>query len=54
MVVVSPVAAISPMITLTLAHFFLRRLERITKRTILGTLLVVIGVVIITLSRALS
>ena len=53
-VVVSPVAAINPLITLTLAHIFLQRLERITKRTILGTLLVVLGVIIITLSRANS
>jgi drug/metabolite transporter (DMT)-like permease len=52
-VVVSPVAAINPLITLTLAHIFLQRLERITKRTILGTLLVVLGIVIITLSRAI-
>ena len=51
-VVVSPVVAINPLITLTLAHVFLQRLERITKRTILGTMLVVLGVVIITLSRA--
>ncbi len=51
-VVVSPVVAINPLITLTLAHIFLQRLERITKRTILGTLLVVLGVVIITLSRS--
>ena len=53
-VVVSPVVAINPLITLTLAHLLLQRLERITKRTILGTLLVVLGVVIITLSRAAS
>ena len=53
-VVVSPVVAISPLITLTLAHFFLQRLERITKRTIMGTLLVVLGVIIIALSRAIS
>ena len=53
-VVVSPIAAINPLVTLTLAHIFLQRLERITKRTILGTLLVVLGVVIITLSRAVS
>ena len=53
-VVVSPVAAVNPLITLALAHIFLQRLERITKRTILGTLLVVLGIVIVTLSRALS
>ena len=53
-VVVSPVAAISPLITITLVHIFLQRFERITKMTILGTLLVVLGVIIITLSRAIS
>ena len=53
-VVVSPVVAINPLITLTLAHLLLQRLERITKRTIMGTLLVVLGVVIITLSRTAS
>ena len=51
-VVISPVVAINPLITLTLAHFLLQRLERITKRTIMGTLLVVLGVLIITLSRS--
>jgi len=53
-VVVSPVAAINPLITLTLAHIFLKKLERITKKTIMGTMLVVLGVIIITLSRTIS
>ena len=53
-VVISPVVAISPLVSLTLAHLFLQRLEKITKRTIMGTLLVVLGVVIITLSRNTS
>lgn len=53
-VVVSPVAAISPLITLTLAHVLLRRLEKITRRTIFGTILVVLGVCIITVSQAIS
>ena len=53
-VVISPVVAINPLITLTLAHLLLQRLERITKRTIMGTLLVVLGVLIITLSRSVS
>lgn len=52
-VVVSPVAAVSPLITLTLAHLLLRRLEKITKRTIFGTTLVVLGVSIITVSQAI-
>ena len=53
-VVISPVVAISPLVSLTLAHIFLQRVEKITLRTILGTLLVVLGVVIITLSRNAS
>jgi drug/metabolite transporter (DMT)-like permease len=53
-VVVSPVAAISPLVTLMLAHFLLRRLERVTKRTILGTFLVVLGVVTVSVSTAIS
>lgn len=53
-VVVSPVAAVNPLVTLLLAHIFLQRLERITRRTVLGTLLVVLGIVIITVSRAIS
>ena len=53
-VVVSPIAAINPLVTLGLAHIFLRKLERITMRTILGTLLVVLGVVIVTISNAIS
>jgi drug/metabolite transporter (DMT)-like permease len=54
LVVVSPVVAINPLITLTLAHFFLHKLEKITKRTIMGTVLVVLGVVIITVSKGVS
>ena len=53
-VVISPVVAISPLVSLALAHIFLQRVEKITKRTILGTLLVVLGVVIIALSRNAS
>ncbi len=53
-VVVSPVVAINPLITMTLAHIFLKRLERITPRTVLGTLLVVSGVVVVTVSSAVS
>jgi len=53
-VVVSPVAAINPLATLLLAHLLLHRLEHITIRTVLGTVLVVAGVVIVTLSNAFS
>ncbi|MDA0988087.1 MAG: EamA family transporter [Chloroflexi bacterium] len=54
LVVVSPVVAINPLITLTLAHFFLHKLEKISRMTIMGTVLVVLGVVIITVSKAVS
>ncbi|MBI2856662.1 MAG: DMT family transporter [Chloroflexi bacterium] len=52
LVVVSPVVAINPLITLVLAHLLLRRLERITVRTMLGAGLVVLGVLIVTISNA--
>jgi len=52
-VVVSPVAAVSPLVTLMLVHMFLGRLEKITQRTIFGTILVVFGVSIITASQSL-
>lgn len=53
LVVVSPVFAISPLITLTLAHIFLKKLEKITRRTVAGTSLVVLGIIIIAISRTL-
>ncbi|MEE8442947.1 MAG: DMT family transporter [Dehalococcoidia bacterium] len=51
-VIASPVSATSPLISLTLAHFFLRRIERVTPRIWLGAALVVIGVILITLGSA--
>ena len=53
-VVISPVVAISPLVSLALAHLFLQRLEKITVRTVVGTLLVVLGVAIVALSRNIS
>ena len=44
-IVVSPVFALNPVVSLVLAHFFLRRLERITLPLILGTLFAVSGVI---------
>lgn len=48
-VVVAPVSSVTPLISLALAHIFLQRLERITRRTWLGALLVVAGVILVTL-----
>ena len=45
-VIVSPIASISPLVTLLLAHVFLSRLERVTKRVLVGTMLTVLGVVL--------
>ena len=50
-VVVAPVISISPLVTLVLAHLLLRNLERITWRLVLGTLMIVGGVVIIVFGR---
>ena len=40
--------------SLALAHLFLQRLEKITVRTVVGTLLVVLGVAIVAFSRNIS
>jgi drug/metabolite transporter (DMT)-like permease len=47
--VVSPINASSPLITLALAHLFLRRLESINLLLVMGTLLSVGGVVLVVL-----
>ena len=51
LVVVSPVVAINPMITLLLTHVLLKRLENISMRTILGSCLVVTGVIVVIVSK---
>ena len=50
-IVVSPLVATFPLVTLILAHIFLQRLERITWRVLLGTSLVVAGVILVILGR---
>ena len=46
-VVVAPIMSVSPVITIILAHLFLRRLERLTIQVILGTLLAVGGATLV-------
>ncbi len=46
-VVISPVLATNPLFTLLFASIFLRGVERITPRVVLGALLVVAGVVVL-------
>lgn len=47
--VVSPINASGPLITLLLVHLFLQRVESITPRLVLGTVLSVAGVVVVIL-----
>ncbi len=48
---VSPLTATNPLFALLWSYFFLGKLERITPRVILGTALVVAGVILVTLGR---
>ena len=43
-VLVAPLVGTSPLLAIALTHFFLKRLERVTWRTVFGGLLVVFGV----------
>ena len=45
--VVTPLASLNPLVTLTLAHLFLQRLERVTARVVAGTVLAVLGVILV-------
>lgn len=52
-VIVSPISNVSPLVTLLLAHLFLeRRLERVTRWILVGTLLTVAGVVLVVVGGA--
>lgn len=52
LVVVSPIAAVNPLVSLALAHLFLQRLEKVTLRIWIGAGLVVAGVVLVALGAA--
>ena len=52
-VVAAPIGSMNPLVALTLAHLFLKRLERVTARIVVGTLLVVGSVVLVILGRNL-
>ena len=49
-VVVAPVVATNPLFTMLLAALLLRGVEQITRRVVTGTLLVVIGVIVLTVA----
>ena len=52
LVVVSPIAAANPLVSLALAHLFLHRLERVTLRIWIGAGLVVAGVALVALGAS--
>lgn len=45
--VVAPLTAAAPLVTLILSHFLLKEMERITRADIVGTILIVLGVVLL-------
>lgn len=45
--VVAPLTATAPLVTLTLSYFLLHKVERITRGDVLGTILIVLGVVLL-------
>ncbi|MFC2004942.1 EamA family transporter [Chloroflexota bacterium] len=50
-VVIGPLQSISPLFALVWSWLFIRHLEKITPRLVLGSILVVSGVILITLGR---
>ena len=51
--IVSPLAAMHPLFSLLWAFLFLGKLEKITRRVVLGTMLVAIGVILVTTGNQL-
>ena len=51
-VVVAPVTGANPLFSIVLAWIFLRRMERLTLRVLLGAVLVVAGVTVVSISQA--
>ncbi len=52
-VIISPISSANPLVTLFLAHLFLERLERVTRLILSGTILTVMGVVLIVIGSTL-
>lgn len=52
-VVVSPLSSLNPVVTLVLAHLFLQRLEKVTLRVVIGTLMAVAGAALVVIGSAL-
>lgn len=50
-VLVAPIVGAYPLVTIAMSHVFLRNLEKVTLRMVLGASIVVAGIAIITLGR---
>ncbi len=50
-VLISPILAVSPLMTLLLAAIFLRQVEKVTARVVLGSSLVIVGVLLVILGN---
>ena len=51
-VIASPVAGANPLVAIIMTHIFLRCLERVSRRTVIGAVLVVAGVALVTIGTA--
>ena len=51
-VIASPVAGANPLVAILMTHIFLQRLERVSRRTVIGAVLVVAGVALVTVGTA--
>jgi uncharacterized membrane protein len=45
--VVAPLTSAAPLVTLALSHFFLKEMEQVSRADIVGTILIVLGVVLL-------
>ena len=46
-VVVAPIVAVYPLVTIAIASLFLRGIEKVTRQTVIGAIIVVIGVLFV-------
>ena len=48
-VIVAPLASLHPLVVVGLSYFFLKEIEKVTQKIVLGAIMVVLGVVLITI-----
>lgn len=51
-VIASPISGANPLVAILMTYIFLRRLERVSPRTVIGAALVVAGIGLVTIGRA--